>query len=74
MSEKACGYMPELKQWLRWDVMLIIRVAHAVYGLIQSPKLWYKELSGFCRDKVLKYAPRMIIFCRRRPRMEITLC
>jgi hypothetical protein len=60
MSEMTCGCMPELKQWVRWDETLIIRVGKAMYGLIQLPKLWYKELTSFFRVKDLNIPFRQL--------------
>jgi len=37
--------MPELKDFLRPDGNLTVQVDKAMFGLIQSAKLWYKELS-----------------------------
>jgi hypothetical protein len=46
MTELAVGYMPELEDWVRReDQTIFVRVDKAMYGLIQSPKLWYKELT-----------------------------
>jgi hypothetical protein len=47
MTELAVDYMPELREWVRQeDQTLFVRVDKAMYGLIQSPKLWYKELTS----------------------------
>jgi hypothetical protein len=46
MTELAVGYMPELEDWVCCeDQTIFVRVDKAMYGLIQSPKLWYKELT-----------------------------
>jgi hypothetical protein len=47
MTEMCTEWMPELKQYLRPDRRLMVKVDKAVYGLIQSAKLWYKELTSY---------------------------
>ena len=36
------------------DGKLVVKVSKAMYGLIQSAKLWYKELSGYFSSKGFK--------------------
>jgi len=46
MTELAVGYMPKLGEWVQQeDQTLFVKVDKVMYGLIQSPKLWYKELT-----------------------------
>jgi hypothetical protein len=47
-------WLPELKVNLRSDGKLVVQVAKAMYGLIQSALLWYKELTGFLEGKGFK--------------------
>ncbi len=44
-------WLPELKFNLRSNGKLVVRVAKAMYGLIQSALRWYKELTGFLEGK-----------------------
>jgi hypothetical protein len=44
LSKMAFKWMPNLKPFLREDSRLTVRVDLAMYGLIQSAKLWYNEL------------------------------
>jgi len=70
MSEMTCGCMPELKQWVRWDETLIIRVGKAMYGLIQLPKLWYKELTKFFQSQGFKYTLQTTVSYRKSKRWK----
>jgi hypothetical protein len=47
LAEKAADIMPELKEFVGTDGRLVVRVDKAMYGLIQSAKLWYNELTSF---------------------------
>jgi hypothetical protein len=44
MTCMVTKYMPELQKFVTTHGTMIVRVDRAMYGLIQSPKLWYKEL------------------------------
>jgi len=46
MTEMCVDCMPQYKEFVREDGKLFVRVDKAMYGLIQSAKLWYKELTG----------------------------
>jgi hypothetical protein len=45
MAKLAAEWMPELKDYFRWDRKIAVRVDKIMCGLIQSAKLWYKELT-----------------------------
>jgi hypothetical protein len=47
LAERAVDSMPDLKEFIGADGKLVVRVDKAMYGLIQSAKLWYNELTGF---------------------------
>jgi hypothetical protein len=51
LAEKAFECMPELLPYRGADGKLIAQVDRAMYGLIQSAKLWYKELTRHLLDK-----------------------
>ena len=46
LAEMSTEWVSGTKDFLRHDGKLIVRVDRAMYGLIQSAKLWYDELSG----------------------------
>jgi len=46
MSGMRVQFMPKYEEYLRTDGRLVVKVNKAIYGLIQSAKLWYKELTG----------------------------
>jgi hypothetical protein len=54
LASKAVTYMPELEQYLTENGKLIVRVDRAMYGLIQSAKLWYNELTRHLLAKGFK--------------------
>ncbi len=43
-------WIPQFKVYVRSDGKMVVRVAKAMYGLIQSALLWYKELTGFLEE------------------------
>jgi len=45
LAEKAVECMPYLGEYLDQQGRLVVKVDKAMYGLIQSAKLWYKELT-----------------------------
>jgi len=47
LTEMAGELMPEVTEYIREDGKSVVRVDKAMYGLIQSAKLWYKELTTF---------------------------
>ncbi len=53
LTEKAAEGMPELAEFVQ-DGKLIVRVERAMYGLIQSAKLWYNELTRYLESKGFK--------------------
>lgn len=53
----AIKWMPEVKPFKRWDSRLVMKVDKAMYGLMQSAKLWYKELTGFLMKHRFKVCP-----------------
>jgi hypothetical protein len=57
LSNMAQEWMPELTKFVRIDGKLIVKVKKAMYGLIQSAKLWYKELSRFLEANGFKKCP-----------------
>jgi len=57
LSTMAQEWMPELAEFVRVDGKLIVKVEKAMYGLIQSAKLWYKELSRFLEANGFKKCP-----------------
>jgi hypothetical protein len=54
MSEMCMKWMPKLKDYLRHDGKLTVKVDKAMYGLIQSAKLWYNELTRFLEAEGFK--------------------
>jgi hypothetical protein len=44
-------------KFIHMDGKLIVKVEKAMYGLIQSAKLWYKELSRFLEENGFKKCP-----------------
>jgi hypothetical protein len=46
MAEMCVDWMPHFKELMQEDGRLYIKVDRAMYGLIQSAKLWYNELTG----------------------------
>jgi hypothetical protein len=58
--------MPEVKEYLGEDGKLVVRLDEALYGLIQSAKLWYQELLGFLLGKGFKVCPSdQCVFVKR---------
>jgi len=53
----AIEWMPELQEYMRLDGKLMVRVDKAMYGLIQSAKLWYKELTRHLLELGFKKCP-----------------
>jgi len=57
LADKAVESMPELKAYQGEDGKIVVRVDRAMYGLIQSARLWYDELTrhllsnGFQKSK-----------------------
>lgn len=47
--DQRLSKMPNLKPFLHEDGRLTVRVDQAMYGLIQSAKLWYNELTRCLR-------------------------
>jgi hypothetical protein len=54
LSEMCGEWVPGVKEFVRMDGKLVVKVSKAMYGLIQSAKLWYKELSGYLSSKGFK--------------------
>ena len=48
---------PEYKGFLCNDGTMIVRLDKALYGCVESPKLWYDELSGTLLDLGYKRNP-----------------
>jgi hypothetical protein len=57
LTEMAGELMPEVTEYIREDGKLVVRVDKAMYGLIQSAKLWYKELTTFLEVNGFKKCP-----------------
>jgi hypothetical protein len=57
LSSMCEEWVPEVKQYLREDGKLVVKLDKALYGLIQSTKLWYRELSGFLLKKRFAVCP-----------------
>jgi len=51
LSQMCGDWVPGAKEYLRSDGKLVVKVSKAMYRLIQSAKLWYKELSGYLVSK-----------------------
>jgi hypothetical protein len=43
-------WMPEFKVYIRSDGKMVVQIVKAMYGLIQSAPLWYKELTGILEE------------------------
>jgi len=54
LAEKAVECMPYLNEYVDQQGRIIVRVDKAMYGLIQSAKLWYKELTRYLTTKGFK--------------------
>jgi hypothetical protein len=54
LSEMCSEWVPGVREFVRGDGKLAVKVSKAMYGLIQSAKLWYKELSGYLSSKGFK--------------------
>jgi hypothetical protein len=57
LTEMAKEHMPEVAEFVREDGKLVVKVDKAMYGLIQSAKLWYKELTRFLQENSFKKFP-----------------
>jgi hypothetical protein len=57
LSNMAQEWMLELTKFVQFNGKLIVMVEKAMYGLIQSAKLWYKELSRFLEANRFKKCP-----------------
>jgi hypothetical protein len=57
LSAMANDWIPEVGEFIRGDGKLIVRVDKAMYGLIQSAKLWYNELTKFLKENGFKVCP-----------------
>jgi len=57
LSNMAQEWMLELTKFMQFNGKLIVKVKKAMYGLIQSAKLWYKELSRFLEANRFKKCP-----------------
>ena len=51
LSQMCGNWIQGVSEHLRNNGKLVVRVNKAMYGLIQSAKLWYKELSGYLASK-----------------------
>jgi hypothetical protein len=54
LAEKAVECMPYLAEFVDQHGRLLVKVDKAMYGLIQSAKLWYKELTRYLMEKGIK--------------------
>jgi hypothetical protein len=57
LTSMAVKYMPALSDFVRSDGALVVRLERAMYGLIQSAKLWYKELTEFLKTLGFRITP-----------------
>jgi hypothetical protein len=57
MTDMCMDWMPEMKEFVRPDGKLAVKVDKAMYGLIQLAKLWYKELTKFLEQRGFKKCP-----------------
>jgi len=57
LSSLCEEWMPEVKEYFREDGKLVVKLDKALYGLIQSAKLWYRELSGFLLKRGFTVCP-----------------
>ena len=63
LAEKAVECMPQLGEYVDQQGRIITKVDKAMYGLIQSAKLWYKELTRqLCKHEFKKYASNEFVF------------
>ena len=60
-ADILCLMKPEYKEFLREDGSLIVRLTKALYGCIQSAKLWYNEISTTLKS--IGYAPNPKDIC-----------
>jgi hypothetical protein len=54
LSEMCSEWVPGVREFVRGNGKLAVKVSKAMFGLIQSAKLWYKELSGYLSSKGFK--------------------
>jgi hypothetical protein len=57
LSTMAKDWIPEVAEFIRDDGKLIVRVDKAMYGLIQSAKLWYNTLTKFLKENGFNVCP-----------------
>ncbi len=57
IAESFCRLYPRYIPFRRGDGSLIIKLRKAVYGCVESAKLWYEHISGTLRDLGLKHNP-----------------
>jgi hypothetical protein len=54
LAEKAVESMPHLQEFVDSQGRIIVKVDKVMYGLIQSTKLWYKELTRYLMTRGFK--------------------
>jgi hypothetical protein len=57
LASMAKDWVPGVEEFIRDDGKLVVRVDKAMYGLIQSAKLWYKELTKFLKGNGFQVCP-----------------
>jgi hypothetical protein len=62
MTTMCNDWMPDMKEYIREDGKLIVKLDKALYGLIQSARLWYNELSGFSLSRGFKNTRWMNVY------------
>jgi hypothetical protein len=68
-------YIPDYAAYLREDGTIVVRLARALYGLIESAKLWYEELTNTLRDSGFvpnEYDP--CVLNKSKNGSQITIC
>lgn len=54
MTDMVIKYLPEFLPYKGEYGRMIVKVSKAMYGLIQSPKLWYNEVTRFLQEREFK--------------------
>ena len=58
LARQLCDMYPEYRRFVNPDGTIIVRLLRALYGCIQSAKLWYEHLCKTLRKMGFKHNPR----------------
>ena len=75
MSTFMCELRPEYRNYLRRDGTLVVTLKKALYGCIESARLWYDNLSGaMVRNGFRKNSKDGCVFCKTVRGKQLTVC